>query len=277
MNRLHAAMAVAGTAVVCLLLAARMSAVAEAALSSCAGARHLLRSGEVSAVQDGATLRLADGAVVRLAGVVAASELDRDSRAVARSRAALQALVAGKRVILYGGEAEHFNRYGMLIAQVVVAGEERQWLQARLVADGMLRVAPEAGEVPCAASLLDIERRARAEKRGIWREPGFAVEQAGNIKALTTAAGRFMLVEGTIRRIGKTSSRTYLDFGRYYTKDFSIVIPRASRAAFAAAGIDLPDLQGSYVRVRGVIVSSGGPAIAIRSPASLEVLAENGG
>jgi hypothetical protein len=110
----------------------------------------------------------------------------------------------------------------------------------------------------------------------LWREARFAVEQAENIEALTTAMGRFTIVEGLVRRVGETSSRTYLDFGRRYNQDFSIMIPRSARAGFAAAGIDLKSLRGKQVRVRGVLFSSGGPAIEIRNPASLEIVAGGG-
>jgi len=74
---------------------------------------------------------------------------------------------------------------------------------------------------------------------------------------------------------GETASRTYLDFGRRYTEVFIIIIPRAARATFTAAGIDLKTLHGKCVRARGVLFSSGRPAIEIREPASLEIIADN--
>jgi endonuclease YncB( thermonuclease family) len=232
-------------------------------------------SAQASGALDGATIRLADGQTVRLAGVVAASGIDGEHEMAGRARAALDLLIAGKRVVLHG-RADRRNRYGHLVAQVAVAGEGGRWVQAGLVAAGMVRVAPEAGEVPCALALLAVERRAEQARLGVWAERRFAVEAADQIEALSAARGRFVLVEGTVNRVGETSSRTYLDFGRRYSQDFSIIVPRAARAAFAAAGIDLRALRGRHVRVRGTIFSSGGPAIEIRHPASLEVIAGNG-
>ncbi len=51
---------------------------------------------------------------------------------------------------------------------------------------------------------------------------------------------------------------------------------KAARAGFAAAGVELKALRGKHIRVRGVLFSSGGPAIEIRKPASLEILAGGG-
>jgi endonuclease YncB( thermonuclease family) len=230
---------------------------------------------EASGARDGATLRLADGREVRLAGVIAANDLDGDLGAAERATAALERLVAGKRVLLYS-LPDAADRYGRIIAQVALADENGAWVQGLLVANGMLRVGPEAGEPTCAEPLIEHERVARAAKAGLWTEPRFSVESATNLAALNAAIGRFAVVEGLVTRIGETPSRTYIDFGRRYTEDFTIVVPRAARAEFRAAGIDLKALRGKRIRGRGVLFSSGGPAIEVRKPASIEIIQGSG-
>jgi hypothetical protein len=173
------------------------------------------------------------------------------------------------------GKADAKDRYGRLIAQVALADEPR-WLTAELVASGLLRVAPNAGELACADALLAREREARAAKKGLWAEKRFEVQKADALTELLAAKGRFAVVEGTVHRIGETSGRTYLDFGRRYTEDFTIVIPRLARDAFQAAGVDLKSMRGKRVRVRGILYSSGGPAIETRSPQALELLEQEG-
>ena len=224
---------------------------------------------------DGATILLRDGREVRLAGVIAANTLDGDAATAAQAKDTLHAAVAGKRLALYSPRGLS-DRYGRAIAQVTVEGEQPGWLQANFVSAGMLRAAPEASEVACAASLLSLEAGARAARRGLWHDARFAVVRADDTKALTAAIGRFAVVEGIVRHVGETSNRTYLDYGRRYTQDFSIVIPRAARAEFAAAGVNLKELRGRRVRVRGVLFSSGGPAVEIRKPVSLEILKGGG-
>ncbi|HVT55334.1 MAG TPA: thermonuclease family protein, partial [Xanthobacteraceae bacterium] len=201
---------------------------------------------------------------------VAANDLDGDKAAAARATENLNTRIAGKALTLFGREGT--DRYGRVVAQVAL--KDAGWLQAALISDGSLRVAPEASEISCAEPLLGLEAKARAAGKGLWHEAAFGVEQAGDIESLTQALGRFAVVEGVIARVGETKSRTYLDFGRRYSRDFSIMIPRSARAGFAAAGIDLKRLRGRHIRVRGVLFSSGGPAIEIRKPASLEILGD---
>ncbi len=262
--------AIAWGAVACASLAVSPACV-EDLLAACAGS-HFSENVEALSARDGTTLRLKDGREVRLAGVIAGNALDGDNNGVAAER--LNALVAGKSLSLYGPKAS--DRYGRLVAQVAFRGDPSRWLQADLVSAGAVRVAPETGDEPCAKPLLNLEAEARAGQKGLWQEARFRIEQADDLESLTAAMGRFAIVEGVVRRVGETSSRTYLDFGRRYNQDFSIMIPRSARARFAAAGIDLKRLRGQRIRVRGVLFSSGGPAIEIRDPASLEIVAGGG-
>lgn len=265
--------AIAGVA--SLALAAFPNAAFPAGIpASCPEAAISSENVEAAGVRDGTTILLTDGREVRLAGVVAAGDMDGDAAASADAAHMLNSRVAGKHLVLYSRGPG--DRYGRLVGQVALKSEETHWLQADLVAAGMLRVAPELGEIACAAPLLQLEDQARKTRQGFWKEPLFRVENADHIAAMTAAAGRFAVVEGVIRRVGKTSGHTYLDFGRRYNEDFTIVIPRSARASFAAAGIDLESLRGKHVRVRGVLFSFGGPAIEIRKPASLEILASGG-
>jgi endonuclease YncB( thermonuclease family) len=257
------------------MMVALQPAYAVEAIAACAEAEATFETVEAVAARDGATLRLADGRELRLAGVVAAGALDGDAAVIARATDALNEMAAGKSLTLHGSK-DIRDRYGRLIAQAAISGSEPRWLQADLVAAGWLRVAPEASALPCAALLLDAESEARATQKGLWREARFAVMAADDLAGLNAAAGRFAVVEGIVHHVGETASRTYLDFGRRYTKDFTIVVPRAARRDFAAAGIDLKSLRGRKVRVRGVLFSSGGPAIEIRRPASLELLKGRG-
>jgi len=243
--------------------------------SACAHTNISPVSYEVAGARDGATLRLADGREVRLAGVIAANDLDGDQAAAERSTAALDRLVAGKRVLLYS-LPDAADRYGRIIAQVALADEDGAWVQGFLVANGMLRVGPEAGAPACAELLIAQERAARAANAGLWTEPRFSVESADHLAKLNAAIGRFAVVEGTVARVGETPSRTYIDFGRRYNEDFTIIIPREARAEFRAAGIDFNALRGKRIRGRGVLFSSGGPAIEVRKPASIEIIQGGG-
>lgn len=242
---------------------------------ACAGTRRNPSLVEATGARDGVTFRLTDGREVRLAGVIAASELDGDPDAAKRAAGALDRLVAGKQVLIYTG-ANAADRYERIVAQVALAQGEGAWVQGLLVADGMLRGGPEAGEPACSQALIAEERRARAAKAGLWTEPRFSVQAALDLGSLNAAIGRFAVVEGWVTRVAEKSTRTYIDFGRRYSEDFTIIVPREARAEFRAAGIDLKALRGKRVRGRGVLFSAGGPAIEIRKPAAIEILQGSG-
>jgi len=256
------------------LVWAESAVAAENPISVCKEAAEAFATVEAVGARDGATVRLTDGRELRLAGVLAANELDGDAIAIRRATQALDRLVAGKRLALYG-KSENKDRYGRLVAQAALTDEPR-WIAAELVARGELRVAPEAGAPACTESLLVHERTARAARLGLWADARFAVQDANALDVLLAASGRFAVVEGTVRRVGESGRRLFLDFGTRYTRDFTVVVPRTARAAFEAAGVDLKQARGKRVRARGVLYAWDGPALEVYGPAAIEFLSENG-
>lgn len=238
----------------------------------CFAGRAPVATAEAVGARDGMTVRLRDGGELRLAGILAPTRFDADAAAAERATAALDALVAGRQLVLHAAKQER-DRHGRHLAQAD-AGE---WVQAALVRAGIARVMPGAGEPDCAAPLLALERQARAADRGFWGESVFAVADAAAIPGELVAGGRFALVEATVRRVGEAGGRLFLDSGPRHWEDFTIVIPREAHAAFAAAGMDLRGLSGRRVRARGVLFSWGGPAMEVRVPAALELIGADEG
>jgi endonuclease YncB( thermonuclease family) len=239
-------------------------------LDGCRGAATRIVS-DAQGARGGATILLKDGTEVRLAGVIAPDDFQGDGAAAKRAAAALDAHVAGRRLFLHSGKNER-DRYGRLVAQVAVEREGEQWVQAALVSAGQARILPGSGDPDCAERLLRLERQARGQKRGLWSDAAFSLLHANAIPDAEVAAGRFALVEAAIHRVGEAGGRIFLDFGRRYREDFTIVIPREAQAAFAAAGVDLRSLSGKRVRARGVLFNWGGPAMELRHPAALELI-----
>lgn len=225
---------------------------------------HPVVGDEATSVLDGTKLRLSGGREVRLAGIAIPPERE-DAAA-----AALAALVAGKRVALHGnGETD---RYGRLVGQLAAGDDRAQWVQAALVRAGIALAAPGFGAPDCSKALLAHEERARLAKAGLWAERETSVQEAASLADLRARAGRFAVVEGVIRRVGEAGGWQFLDFGKRYREDFTVVVPREAQSAFAAAGVDLKGLIGKRVRARGVLFLWGGPAMEIRVPAALEVV-----
>jgi hypothetical protein len=68
-------------------------------------------------------------------------------------------------------------------------------------------------------------------------------------------------------------NRVYLNFGRVWREDFTVVIERPGLRIFETAGIDPLSLDNMVIRVRGWIESADGPRIEVTHPEQIEVLA----
>ena len=219
----------------------------------------------VAAVRDGRTLSLTDGRTLRLAGIEVTDA----------SRAALQRFAGGQTLRLQKLGPDH-DRYGRLLA-FAFAGDSEESLQQALLAAGAARVGPRVGDKACAGTLLAAERAARAGRRGLWAESRFWPINARNLARLAANRGRFVLVEGKVLSVHPSGGTIYVNFGRHWTRDFSVIILRRWRSAFAAAGVDPQRLSGRRIRVRGFLEMRRGPVIEAETPEQIEFADDIGG
>jgi micrococcal nuclease len=124
------------------------------------------------------------------------------------------------------------------------------------------------GEAARAGEMLAIEHGARAARRGLWAEPAFMPQDAG---AIDDSTGRFRIVRGRVLRVALTERHVYLNFGADWRADFTVRVRRAELNG-ALAGVDLENLTGRMVEVRGVVLEAGGPLIELSHPEQLQVL-----
>jgi hypothetical protein len=210
------------------------------------------------AVRDGRTLLLDDGRELRLAGIDV-NEL---------GAAALQALAAGKKLQVGNANAK-LDRYGRLYGFAFVEAE-RQSLQSILLERGSARVLPRIGDKQCFMALLRAEQTARADRRGLWADPNFAPLRADKLARIKAKNGRFALIEGKILSVRESGATIYLNFGRHWAYDFSVIIPRRLKRLFSGYEIDPKQLEGQHIRVRGWIEKRRGPVIVADSPEQIE-------
>jgi endonuclease YncB( thermonuclease family) len=258
------------------ILAIAVTAVLAAPAGAAAGCDGLVDGpqGIVTAVPDGDTVLLDTGAAIRLAGIQAPKlPLGREGFVAwplaEESRAALEQLVLGKPVTLrYGGARA--DRHGRMLGQVFVGG---LWVQQEMIARGMARVYSFPDNRSCTTELLSAEGRARAMRTGIWQDPWYGIRRADRPAELASREGLFELVEGRVVLAENTGRRVYLNFGRVWKEDFTVVIDPGALRLFDAAGLDPAKLGGALVRVRGWIESYDGPRIEVTHPEQVEVLA----
>lgn len=236
----------------CLLLAHPLAASAACGIAD-------LGTAEVAAARDDATLLLKDGRAVRLAGIEPGPA----------AHLLLVTLTQGRRVQLSAASQPATDRYGRILA---FARTDNGSLQEALVAEGVARVGVRAGGLSCAAALLKLETQARLARRGLWADPNFVPLAAESGTWPQERLGTFVLVEGRVLSVRQGGSTVYVNFGRRWTRDFTLNVPRRLQAAFREAGRDPQMLQGRRVRVRGWLERRTGPMIEASAPEQIELL-----
>lgn len=226
--------------------------------------------GRVVEVIDGDTVVLGGGEEVRLVGMMAPKlSLGRahvsTEPLAEEAKAALEDLVLG-RVVTLGFGGERRDRHGRTLAHL--HDEGGRWIQGAMIEAGLGRVYSFPDNRALVADMLALEMHARAEGRGLWANPYFAVLAADEDVPLD----RFVVVEGVIADAADIDGRVYLNFGADWRSDFTVTIGRKAATVFADAGVDPLALAGARVRVRGWTTFRNGPMIESSHPEPLEVL-----
>ena len=223
--------------------------------------------GRVTEVIDARSFRLEDGREIRLAGIEPAFP---GKSAAARGRV-LAALLAGHHVRLHGDD-DTPDRYGRQAAFAWILPDERL-VQRELLAQGEALVSPHVGDMECATALLAAEAAARDTKRGIWADPT-AIKNTESPGGILSGIGRYTLVEGKVLSVRQAGATTYLNFGRNWTRDFAVTIPRRALANLAAAGLEPKSLENKRIRIRGFVEARTGPRIEVLLAGQIELIGE---
>jgi endonuclease YncB( thermonuclease family) len=253
---------------IAIMLCAILSAIASGGSVRAEGC--LLRQqgeGRVADVVDGRSVHLAYGREILLAGIEPAeSEATRADRA-----AALSAVIADHDVTLRG-EDDTPDRYGPQTA-FFLAGSETP-VQAFPLAQGAALVSADIADRDCVANLFAAEAEARAGQRGIWASLS-AIKNAESPDDILAGIGRFTVVEGKVLSVRQAGAKTFLNFGRNWTRDFAVTISRRALPNLAGAGIVPKPLENKRIRVRGWVEARTGPRMEVRRAGQIEVLGAN--
>jgi len=223
-------------------------------------------------VVDGDTVVLNTGKEVRLVGLQA-PKLPLGRKGFRMWPLAPEAKTALERITLnrtlrlhYGGRRTDRHRRILAHLEDVKTG---RWIQGRMLADGMARVYTFQDNRAVAGAMLKLERRARAGRRGIWRNRYYQIRQA---EAAARDIGSFQLIEGQVRSVATPRNITYLNFGSDWRSDFTVMLRSRTKKALAKAGMAVESLEGKRVRVRGWVKSRNGPMIEATHPEQIELL-----
>jgi endonuclease YncB( thermonuclease family) len=233
--------------------------------------------GRVASVTDGDTVVLESGLAVRLIGIQAPKlSLGRagfkDWPLADKAQRVLSQLVLGQAVQLRYADAEK-DRHGRALAHLFLSEGTQKWVQKAMLGAGLARVYSFSDNRFCLDPLFKAEASARVEKRGIWSDPYYQLRYAERPEEVLRRVDHYELVEGRVLDAQRAGARIYLNFGRYWKEDFTVVIDRAGQKEFKDADIDPLGYKGMMIRVRGWIDERDGPGIAVTHPEQIEILA----
>ena len=183
-----------------------------------------------------------------------------------RAKEALEKLVLDRKVTLYYG-GRRMDRHGRILAHL--KRDDGLWIQGEMLRQGLARVYSFADNRTQVQDLLNAERAARAENKGIWGNSFYRIRTFVEAERYINS---FQIVEGTVQNVAIVRGRAYLNFGSNWRTDFTISIAPKSVRLFRREGLDLEKMNGATVRVRGWLKSFNGPMIEVSHPEQIEVL-----
>ncbi|WP_406855159.1 DNA-binding protein [Alsobacter sp. KACC 23698] len=253
-----------GCGVVALLVVGQApAAVAQNAGCRIAGGRSVDRL----AVNPAGDLETPGGETWTPAGIVVA---DPSKPGLADAQRSLLAAFAASGPFRISAVAGRPDRWGRMPALIGREGSGDH-LAAALARAGL--AVAKAGDLPagCAAAVLAAEAEARTARRGLWLD-GEAHLSAEAPAAILEHVGRYVVVEGRVLGATERKTKAYLNFDEVWSEDFTVTVSKRTLNRLEASGMRWSTLKGRRVRVRGVVMDSGGPLIEASAPEDIERL-----
>lgn len=240
--------------------------LAATALAGCGPGVDQLSAGPkavVAEVRAGDAVVLRGGQVVRLVGVEAPKGADPFAN---EARDALARLVLGQEVqLMFGGARQ--DVYGRTLAHLRLT-RGGVWVEQALLRAGDARVHSYPDNRALLRAMLDDEARARQARKGLWALVAYQVRLPDEAAAKPFG---FQIVEGRVTVAAEQRDGVRVDLERWVSAE----VPAKAEGAFASSGVNLQDLPGRLVRVRGLLRPGSGEAVLkLDHPEQIEVLKE---
>lgn len=218
---------------------------------------------QVQAVVDGDTLLLRDRRLVRLIGINS-PELGKDGASdeplAQDARRYLSGLIKDQPVNIVM-ETEPQDRHGRRLAHVLLPDGRN--VQEMLLEQGLASIVAVPPNIGWLERYAAVERKARAQRRGLWSHPYFTPVSAAQLDLGHTG---FRFVRGRVQRIGKSNRYIYLDLA----ERFVCMIAREDWRHFQGRP---EDLAGKDIEASGwVSARDGRLRLRVHHPAVLRVL-----
>ena len=185
----------------------------------------------------------------------------------------LEELILNRYVNIYQVRNQNRGQYNALgHMEGYVVREDGLFIQAEMVAQGIAFAYPTQSHFDMAEKLYQSEMTARENNLGLWAEKEWAILDENQAK--NAQMDKFKIVEGVIERVISRNNIIYMNFDRDWRDDFTISADSQLRREFSKHNINLMQLDGQLVRVRGWMREYNGPYIEIFHPSQLELIDE---
>jgi hypothetical protein len=181
--------------------------------------------------------------------------------------AALRRLLPPDGTVTLAAAAPGPDRYGR--RHVFVFLPDGRQLATALIAEGAARSRWLPQEWACFGVFLAVEGRARHSRLGIWASPQAIL--AADDPSLVSRSGLYETVSGRLESVGHGNQITFLDFGRNYRRDFTVMLSASVAKALTGTVGSVDSLVGRQLLVRGVIENNHGAAIRLNDAAEIEL------
>jgi micrococcal nuclease len=213
------------------------------------------------------SINLEDGRVLKLAGI------DETSRSILiKAQAVLTQVTTSAEIKISTNGTK--DRWGRIAAHVFITPNEAQeqaWLQGFLLQYGHSRISLESHADPCFTIMKALETEAITQKQGLWAEP-FSIIESSNSAELLKRRGELVHIRGQVVGIGETRTVYYLNFGKSWQKDFSIVILKRHVKHFDEQSLSPRSLDRKQVYIRGIVDGDIGPRLEVQRPDQIDKL-----
>lgn len=230
------------------------------------------KSGRIDKIIDGLTILLKNGTIIRLASIdIPDFHIWRDAP---YSEAALEllqkTLPEGTEVMMYQTRMAKKGRITRMKHELahLVTKKDPIWIQGLLLSRGLARVYTSPNATEMLTQMYKAEQNARATKQGIWAQNSDHLILTP--ETAEKAMGEFAIIEGVVQKTATVRNNIYLNFGKNWKTDFTIMISPANRKKLAHNGIDPLSMAHKTVRVRGWLREYNGPMIELEDISHLE-------
>ena len=230
---------------------------------------------KVVEVIDGDTVRLENGKVLRYIGIdtpelrkkVEDRWIYSPAPFAEEAKEYNRKLVEG-RYVRVEFDVKKTDEYGRLLGYIFV---DNTFVNAKLLEEGLAVLYTQPPNVKYVDLFVKLQKKARKEKKGLW----------GSYKVIDASSaykfiGQIRTVKGKVLSTYRSHNCIFLNFGKDWRKDFTVVIFRKSWDYFKRKGIE-PEVfyKNKMIEVTGRIQEYNGPEIIVNLPEEITVLDSN--